>query len=297
MSEPILIDTHVHVISGDRKKYPRTADTERAGQVKTVAEMGQPEWPIVTGESLLADMDRAGVAKALLVQAYYTYEFDNSYAIDTALAHPERFRSVVVLDPMAPESPDRLSDLVENRGVAGLRLSHGHQGASTLDNPATFPLWERAAELGVSVCIGDRLKNYTLLRTVLERFPSVAVPLDHIWGNTVGDPPYDMLKPLFDLAAYPNVYVKTAINNSRAAREGKSTPEVFFRTLIDHFGADRIMWGSNYPAHPGKYGGLEERVTMSRADYAFLTPAERNAMFGGTALKIYPQLSGATATV
>ncbi len=252
--------------------------------------MGQPEWPVVTGESLLADMDRAGVDKALLVQAYYTYEFDNRYAIDVAEAHPDRFRSVIVLDPMRPDSPDQLSDLVERRGVHGLRLSHGHREESTLDNPATFPLWERASQLGLSVCIGDRLKNYGRLRTVLERFPGVPVAFDHIWGNTVGDPPYELLQPLFDLAVYPNVYVKTAINNSAAAREGRSTPEKLYRQLFDHFGADRVMWGSNYPAHPQKYGGFQQRVDASRADYEFMTPQERDWVFGGTALKIYPQL-------
>jgi hypothetical protein len=33
-------------------------------------------------------MDENGTDRALVVQAYHTYEFDNSYAIDVALSRP-----------------------------------------------------------------------------------------------------------------------------------------------------------------------------------------------------------------
>src|SRR3981081_881561 len=61
-------------------------------------------------------------------------------------------------------------------------------------------------------------------------------------------PPYDAAAPLFGLARYPNVYLKVTHRNFEEARNGRSTPEAFFGRLVKAFGAERIAWGSNFPA-------------------------------------------------
>ena len=94
----LIADTHVHVFTDDRKKYPQIRDTERAGSIPTITQIGQTEWPLTTVENLMAQMDESGIKVATLVQAYFIYEYDNRYTIDAALAHPDRFTAVVVLD-------------------------------------------------------------------------------------------------------------------------------------------------------------------------------------------------------
>jgi hypothetical protein len=64
---------------------------------------------------------------------------------------------------------------------------------------------------------------------------------DHGWGHKVGEPPYDLIRPLLELSRYPNTFVKTAINNIEAARGVHSTPQTFYRLLVDRFDARRIM--------------------------------------------------------
>ena len=64
----MIVDSHVHVVSPDRDRYP--------------VQDNPPEWPAVTGGRLVAEMDSEGVARAVLVQSFFTYGFDNSYAID-----------------------------------------------------------------------------------------------------------------------------------------------------------------------------------------------------------------------
>src|SRR6185503_18675393 len=135
----VIVDTHVHVFTDDRKKYPQIRDTARAGSIPTITEIGQTEWPLTTIEELIRQMDEVGVDKATLVQAYFVYEYDNSYAIDATLAHPDRFASVIVLDPMDKGSPDELSRLVEEKGVTGMRCMRGRLPASSLGEPETFP--------------------------------------------------------------------------------------------------------------------------------------------------------------
>jgi L-fuconolactonase len=107
----------------------------------------------------------------------------------------------------------------------------------------------------------------------------------------VGLPPYGVLEPLFSFADNPNVYLKTAINNIAAAREAGGTPEQLYGDLVRRFGAKRIMWSSNYPAHP-KFGSVKSRLEESKRALAFLGEEDRAWILGGTALSFYPALRG-----
>lgn len=136
----IVVDTHVHVFTDDRKKYPQIRDTERAGSIPSITEIGQTEWPLTTVEVLIEEFNKAGVDKATLVQAYFVYEYDNRYAIDATNAHRDRFASVVVLDPLDPKAPDVLSEMVEKQHVSGIRFMRGRLPESSLGRPETYPL-------------------------------------------------------------------------------------------------------------------------------------------------------------
>jgi predicted TIM-barrel fold metal-dependent hydrolase len=286
----VIVDTHVHVFTDDRRKYPQIRDTARAGSIPSITDIGQTEWPLTTAEKLISLMDEAGIAKATLVQAYFVYEYDNRYTIDAALAHSDRFTSVIVLDPMDKTSPEKLTRLVEEKDVTGLRFMRGRLPASSLGDPATFPLWEKMQTLGIPLQIGDRIEELPKIRKAMERYPDVKVAVEHSWGHKVGAPPsYSQLDPLFALADNPNVYIKTAINNIAAARDGGGTPEQLYARLVEVFGAKRIMWSSNYPAHP-KFGGVKERLEESKKALSFLSEEDQAWIFGETALSLFPSL-------
>ena len=287
----MIVDTHCHVFTDDRKKYPQIRDTARAGSIPSITEIGQTEWPLTRIEDLIAQFAEAGVDKATIVQAYFVYEYDNRYAIDVALEHQDRFTAVVVLDPLDPKSPDELSRMVETERVTGIRFMRGRLPESSLGKPETFPLWERIQSLKIPVAIGDRIADAPKIRPAMERYPEVKVAFEHSWGHKVGAPPdYTMLKPLFDLADNPNVYIKTAINNIAAAREGGGTPEQLYTKLVEVFGAKRIMWSSNYPAHP-KFGGVKPRLDESKKALAHLSAEDQAWILGKTALAFYPALA------
>lgn len=285
----VIVDTHVHVFTDDRKNYPQISDTPRAGSIPSIKEIGQTEWPLTTAEILLAEMDKAGVDKATLVQAYFVYEYDNRYCIDAARAHPQRFTAVAVLDPLDPKAPDELSRLVETEGVTGLRFMRGRLPESSLGKAETYPLWERLEKLKIPLAINDRIHEIAKVQKPLERYPGVKVAFEHSWGHKVGAPPFEMLQPLYDLAKNPNVYIKTAINNIAAAREGGGTPRQLYEKLIEVYGAGRIMWSSNSPAHP-KFGSIKERLDIAKQELAFLSEEDREWIFGKTALSVYTAL-------
>ena len=90
-----FIDIHPHVISTDEKRYPR-------------APIGghQSDWSRerpISHEQMVVEQDRAGVAKAALVQASTCYGHDNSYVAEAVAAHPERFTGVFSCDILEPE--------------------------------------------------------------------------------------------------------------------------------------------------------------------------------------------------
>jgi predicted TIM-barrel fold metal-dependent hydrolase len=127
------------------------------------------------------------------------------------------------------------------------------------------------------------------LRRLLERFRVVPIVLDHLGRVSLADgPPYKAADWLFDLAGYPNLYLKLTTRTVEEASEGQSRPEAFFPRIIEAFGADRIAFGSNFPAHEGP---MKRLLHEAQEALACLTNDERAEIFCGTAKRLYPKLA------
>ncbi len=93
----------------------------------------------------------------------------------------------------------------------------------------------------------------------------------------------------FRLADYKNLYLKLTPRTVKEAQTGKATHATFFPLLVSKFGASRIAWGSNYPASEGT---LSELLKVSQAALSVLPAEDRDWIFAGTALTLYPALAG-----
>ncbi len=58
--------------------------------------------------------------------------------------------------------------------------------------------------------------------------------------------------------------------------------------LIAAYGADRIAWGSNFPATDDTLSGI---LGKAQAALAFASADERGWIFGKTAQRLYPSLA------
>jgi predicted TIM-barrel fold metal-dependent hydrolase len=276
----MIIDTHVHVVSEDERKYPRQVTPGAPG-----------EWvQNMSAEMLLSLNAQAGIDKTVLVQAYSAYKYDNIYTADSAGKYPGHFASVSILDPLQNDTPDNLSYWVRERGMRGLRLFTTTETEGTwLDDPRTFPVWERSASLGIPICIMALSHQIPRVRSVLERFPSVTVALDHLAVPRLSaGPPYESVQPLFELVRFPNLYLKFSSVNLYAASRGKGNAREFFSRLLDCFGANRMMWGSNFPATYDR--SLKEQYDLARNELSFIPEADQRRLFGETALGLWPML-------
>jgi len=279
-----LIDIHPHIISGDTARYP-------------IAPLGgkRSQWSEhrpVDFEQLVAGMNEAGIDKAAIVHSSTTYGYDNSYLADAIADHHDRFTGVFSVDVRDPGAPDRIRYWV-SRGLTGFRLfavgSTVKTDQSWIADPATFPAWQCCTDLGIPVAISMRQDGLPHLIRVLERFADVRVILDHLLHAPMDDgPPYTAATPLFEMAQYPNVYLKLTSAIIRRSRQAPATPASFFDRLLKTFGSKRIAWGSNYPAVEGT---LPELAAEARSTLSVLADEDRENIFSRTALALYPALA------
>ena len=280
----MIIDTHSHVIATDTKKYPLAPIFGKQSQWSA-------EHPLDYPDMVKADV-AAGVDKAVLVQASSAYAFDNSYVADSVAAHPERFTGVFSVDVIAPDAVQKMKHWM-GRGLTGMRIftsgsTHAAQETFFADE-AAFPAWQYAGDQGLSVCMQMRVAGLPLLETVLQRFPKVRVILDHFARAEATDgPPFAAAAPLFALSKYPNVYLKLTHRPIEQSMKGKATPESFLGKAISEFGAQRVLWGSNFPAADPP---LPELIKLARKALSFLPPQDQDWIFGKTAQSLYPALA------
>ena len=279
-----LIDIHPHIISADTNRYPISP----LGGTRSRWSEERP----VDFAGLVAGMDAAGIDKAAIVHSSTTYGYDNSYLADAIVGHRGRFTGVFSVDVGAPDAVERIRHWVA-RGLSGLRLFAAGSTVKTdqawIAAPATYPAWRCCEELDLPVAISMRLNGVPHLIDVLTRFPRVRIVLDHLMLTPIEDgPPYLASAGLFELAHYPNVFLKLTTNNVRRAHDGKSTPASFFGRLVQDFGSARIAWGSNFP---NETGTLAQQVQEARTALASLPAADLHNIFCRTAMALYPVLA------
>ena len=279
----LVIDTHCHVVSPDTEKYP-------------LAPIGgtQSDWSSerpTTPDQLCAAMDEAGIAKAVVVQASTAYGHDSAYCAEAVAGRPERFTGVFSIDPLEPDAV-KTAEGWFRRGMTGMRVfttGSSMPGQQTwLDDERAFPVWKMAGERRVPIAVQMTAQGIPLLLKIVEKFPSTLFLLDHLARPTISDgPPYKAAASMFDLARHSSIYMKITSRTVEQSGTDKATPESFFPLLVKTFGSDRLMWGSNFPAHPEP---LSTILRDARKALASLSTADQANIFAGSALKLYPAL-------
>ncbi|MGY3231401.1 L-fuconolactonase [Luteibacter sp. HA06] len=279
-----IFDTHTHVISPDAAIYP----TDPIGGHQSDWSQKRP----VDAAGLLKAIDEAGIARAVVVQASTVYGHDNRYVVETVRANPSRFIGVYSIDALAPDAVERI-DYWQAQGLSGFRLfttgSTMPGQSDWLGHRDSFAAWAHAEKQGIPVCLQMTMEGLPALRALLERFPRVRVLLDHCARPDLSDgAPFAASSALFDMAAFPGVYLKLTNRTLASATAGKSTPQSFLARLMESYGAGRIAWGSNFPAAEGALPAL---VATAREAVSSLSTGDQAMIFSGTAATIYPALS------
>jgi L-fuconolactonase len=245
-------------------------------------------------ESLLFQMDRHGVEIAMLTQMLGQY--DNTYQQASVARWPDRFVYIGAIDVTADDWDAQLQQLAQ-AGAWGVRIRPVRGPGPAAVQPAE--LWSRAQALGLAIsCIATMQQlAQPEVAALLRANTYQPVLLEHGAGLGRADQVESalILQAILELAALPNVYVKFPAIGQVEQRpvhlpgSGKAlvAGEGFarLRGLINVFGTDRAIWGSDFPVVSTRegYGNALQWTQDSLSD---CKPEELAMMFGGTAARL-----------
>src|ERR1700693_884461 len=105
---PVVIDAQVHAYAANTLERPWYR---------------VPNWPAhVTGDEMVAAMDKVGVDGAIYISPFSMYQYDASYAVEVQHAHPDKFALVKPVDPEDRAVADVIADWKKTPGTVGIRI-------------------------------------------------------------------------------------------------------------------------------------------------------------------------------
>ena len=245
-------------------------------------------------EALLYQMERHGVRYGHLVQigGY----FDNTYQEQALARHPGRLVHIVQVDWTRPDAVAQLEALVARGNVSGLRLRP--ESRSPGEDP--LAIWRAAARLRLAITVSGNLDTFTSEEwpRVLGAVPEVPVVIEHLGSVNTPDgeaAPWPRRRQVMDLARFPNAHLKlhglgefaTRASPVRVPFPFAEPVPPFLDWAYDAFGPQRLMWGSDHSLVSSREGyGLALRLPLEH--FAAHSEADRRAIFGGTALRVFP---------
>lgn len=232
-------------------------------------------------ESLVFHMDHAGVDKAVFIQ--YGGNSDNAYMIESMAAHPGRFQSAMIVEPDDDGSAIRRW---AEQGVVGIRLPH----ASRATGSDPLAQWRTAAELDLVVSAPSRPEGLlsTAFTEVLDAFSDLSIVIEHLAGvGRDAEAPYEKYKRALTLAERPNLTIKLPGFGEFCDVPLPTGPIPPVADMaLEAFGADRVMWGSDFPPVSSREG-YNNSLNVPLAHFEGLSDTERAAIFGETALRVW----------
>jgi len=224
--QPGAIDAHVHVFDRARRDYPADAGyIPREEELRTV-------------DDLIATLDAAGIARAVLVQPS-GYGTDNSLIAAVIAQHRKRFAGVAVVG-----SGFHGADLVALRdaGIGALRINL-RQSAALFSAGGIERLAAAAADTGLALHLqGDANE----LPELVQRLTAAhTIVLDHLGFPDPGrtDP-----QIVARLAGDPRLVVKLS-GGFRLSRQSAPFADLdrYVEAILAAFGPGRCLWGSDWP--------------------------------------------------
>lgn len=243
-------------------------------------------------ESLLFEMDRNDVAKAILIQIQG--QSDNSYQTVCVRRYPHRLASVVIVDTDRPDAVETLEKLAEE-GASGIRLR------PTVRSIGADPLaiWRAAERLGLSVSCGGTGGDFASAEfaDLIQAVSSLKIVIEHLGSANRPDPTetMELQRKVFALSRFPNVHIKIH-GLGEFAQRAMPVVEPFpfvqpvpsaLEMAYEAFGARRMMWGSDYPPVSGREG-YRNALGFTMERFSRVSDEERQQIFGGTALAVFP---------
>ena len=207
-----------------------------------------PHGPQFTMEQVLATMDGGGVERCIIVPVSCT-GFDNDFALDGARAHPDRLAVMGRFDIDTADAPQRLATWRDQKGMLGVRVFFmGEPWLSLLTEQRYAWFWADMERLRMPLmCTVPG--NMKALHPIMERHPELRIIIDHSGRHPRGpkdEAAWADLDQTLHLAKYKNTSIKVSSLPSFSTKP-YPFPSLHkpIREIYDHFGPQRMLWGSD----------------------------------------------------
>jgi len=275
------IDAHQHFWDPTRYEYPWM-----------VGEAMEPVRRAFTPNDLAAELEAHGVASTVLVQTVSNLAETREF-LDIA-AHTDFVKGVVgwvnLTSPSVGDDLDELLDRPTGNRFVGVR----HQ---VHDEPDPRWLCRDDVRRGLAAVQSRQLAYDLLVRArelpaateTVAAFPELQFVLDHIAKPRIIEGHDDSWSEHMPrLAALPNVSVKLSgmVTEAEWARWTSADLRPFVRAVVDWFGTDRVMFGSDWPVCllAGSYGSVSAALADALGP---LSPSEEQLLYRDNALTAY----------
>ena len=265
----LITDTQVHLWEPDRPDRPWPKEQHR-----------RPHRPNgFSAEQVLAEMDAAGVGRAIVVPPHWVGD-NNATVLEAAAKHPACFAVVGRFDFKAPNARAQLEGWLKRPHMLGIRATfHTKPYRDWLDDGSLDWFWAACERLGIPVMalVPGIVRQ---LAPVAERHPALKILIPHMGCPTDsrGAAAFAGLEDLLALGRYARVFVMLS-----AAPCYSTEPypfrdlQPFIRRIFDAYGPRRMLWGSDLSRLPCTYAQCLDHV---RSSLDFLSAEDKSWILG-----------------
>uniref|UniRef100_A0A383V5S3 Amidohydrolase-related domain-containing protein n=1 Tax=Tetradesmus obliquus TaxID=3088 RepID=A0A383V5S3_TETOB len=289
-----LIDSHVHVWAPVERKEEFPFYGQMLG-----ASSNDPPMP-GHAEVLLAAMEEAGVSGALIVQPS-NHQFDHSYLNSVLEQYPDKFVGCLLADPTpGGGGAAAIEQLATEHGYRAVRFNpYLWPEGEKMTNEVGQAMYKKAGELGLPVGhmpFKGLLLHIDEIEQLLQQNPATKAIIDHMGFCKCDNLQSEEWQRLLGLAKYPQVYVKASAFFRVSAQQQYPYADTCagLKALVDAFGAQRVMWGSDFPwiTSVEGFGYVKGWQLLDDVEAAtgeqLLTQEQRQWVFGGTIAGLFP---------
>jgi predicted TIM-barrel fold metal-dependent hydrolase len=272
----MIIDSQVHAYEANTPKRPWH---------------NVPNWPPhVTGDEMVAAMDKVGVDGAIFISAYSLYRYDASYAVEVQRAHPKRLAIVKPVDPDDPGVADVVAEWKQTPGTVGIRIMLTKEWGRAPDHEGLGRIARAAVryDFPVNLHCWDNLEAGA---TLIDRNPDTRFIIDHLGIVQPRVPPappqpWTDLPKVLALAKRPNAVIKVS-GACTLSQKPYPFPDIWdpLARVFDAWGFERCLWGTDWTrafAVVNYEQGVEPFLKTDR-----LSESERAMLMGGACATAY----------
>lgn len=229
-------------------------------------------------------MDGAGVEYCVLMEA------DNSAAeLEWMLGQASRYPHVLGVvgggELYYPQTLDNIRRFAGNPAYKGVRIYWEEPGQEqgVLDEGLTM-----LAEYNLTCDIVMKPQAYAEIADAIERHPNVRFILDHFAGVPIlPGQAQQWSEQIARLASLPNTTLKLSGYLTAAKPPTLENVQPYFEVALQRFGANRMLYGSDYPVCTVLGQTYGDTVDLLRGLLAPLPPTEQAAISDHTARRVY----------